>query len=343
MLAYLTVAFTLLLVAAVSGCHAPYILRAAYEEARILSRREPISELLEGDALDATTRAKLRIVLDVRTYAAEQLGLRVAGSYASLAETDDSQIVHTVSAARRDRLEFYTWWFPIVGRVPYRGFFDQADAEALAASLEREGYDSYVRGAVAFSTLGWFDDPLLSPLLRFDEVMLAEIIVHELLHNTIYVAGQTRFNESFASFVGFTGAADFFARRGDDARVQRARDLWADEVQFSRFLDDFIAELGAAYAQGMSEAQRNERFAAAQRVYTEMPQRTPRRRDFSSVTLNNAKLLHYQLYAHRLDVFDRVAQRFGGDHKAAIAWVGEVAEDAADPFDALSAALEEAS
>ena len=339
---YLTVAVSLLLAAAVSGCHAPYLLRAAYEEARILSRREPIDELLEADrALDATTRAKLKIVLDVRTYAAEHLGLRVAGSYASLAETDENQVVHTVSAARRDRLEFYTWWFPIVGRVPYRGFFDQADANALAASLEREGYDSYVRGAVAFSTLGWFDDPLLSHLLRFDEVMLAEIIIHELLHNTIYVAGQTRFNESFASFVGFTGAADFFARRGEEARVQRARDLWADEVQFSRVLDGFIAELTAAYAQGLSDTERQDRFAATQRAFAEMPQRTTRRRDFSSETLNNAKILHYQLYAHRLDVFDRVAQRFGGDLKPAIAWVGEIAEDAPDPFQALVDALAE--
>lgn len=331
-----------LLIASVSGCHAPYLLRAAYEEARILSRREPIAELLAGDTLDAATRAKLELVLAVRAYAAEQLALRVGGSYASLATTDTRQVVHTVSAARRDRLELYTWWFPIVGRVPYRGFFDQADADALAAHLEHDGYDAYVRPAVAFSTLGWFDDPLLSHLLRFDEVMLAEIVIHELLHSTIYVAGQTRFNESFAGFVGFLGAADFFARRGDDVRAQHARELWADEVQFSRFLDGFIDDLAAAYAHGLDDAERTQRFAAAQSAYATLPRRTPRRREFSAETLNNAKILHYQLYAHRLDVLDRVAQRYGGDLKAAIAWVGQVAADQPDPFAALAAAIGEA-
>lgn len=331
-----------LLISATTGCHAPYLLRAAYEEARILSRREPITDLLAGDTLDLPTRAKLQLVLDVRAYAAAQLGLRVAGSYASLAQTDERQVVHTVTAARRDRLELYTWWFPIVGRVPYRGFFDQGDAAALAARLEREGYDSYVRPAVAFSTLGWFDDPLLSHLLRFDEVMLAEIIIHELLHNTIYVAGQTRFNESFASFVGFAGAADFFARRGDDVRMQKTRDLWADEVQFARFLDGFVAELTAAYAQGLDDAERMRRFAAAQHAFAALPKRTAYRRDFAGESLNNAKILHYQLYAHRLDVFDRVAQRYGGDLKSAIEWVGKVAAEADDPFKALSDALGEA-
>lgn len=331
----------MLLAAAVSGCHAPYLLRAAYEEARILSRREPIAVLLAGDALDPATRTKLETVLAVRTYAAEHLGLRVGGSYASLAHTDERQVVHTVSAARRDRLELYTWWFPIVGRVPYRGFFDQAQADRLAAGLEREGYDTYVRPAVAFSTLGWFDDPLLSHLLRFDEVMLAEIIVHELLHNTIYVAGQTRFNESFASFVGFAGAADFFARRGDDARAEQARALWADEVQFSRFLDGFIEELTAAYAHGLDDAERTRRFAAAQAAYAALPRPVPRRRAFADEALNNAKLLHYQLYVYRLDLLERVAQRYGGDLKSAIEWVGKVAADATDPFAALAAALGE--
>jgi predicted aminopeptidase len=332
----------MLLASMASGCHAPYLLRAAYEEARILARREPIADVLASDAVDATQRTKLEMVLAVREFAAARLGLRVGGSYASLAHTDERQVVHTVSAARRDRLELYTWWFPIVGRVPYRGFFDQADADALAARLERDGYDTYVRPAVAFSTLGWFDDPLLSHLLRFDEVMLAEIIIHELLHNTIYVAGQTRFNESFASFVGFAGAAQFFTLREDIARADRARALWADEVQFSQFLDAFVDDLSAAYTRGLTADERTHRFAAAQRAYAALPRRTKRRGEFADEPLNNARILHYQLYAHRLDVFDRVAQRYGGDLKAAVDGVKAVAADADDPFQALTDALGEA-
>jgi predicted aminopeptidase len=321
-----------------SACSPGYVLRAAYEELRILARRQPIEELLAGE-LDPDVRAKLELTLAVREFARDRLELRVGGSYASLAETDARQVVHLVSAARRDRLEAHTWWFPVVGRVPYRGYFDRAGAEALAADLEGKGYDTYVRPAVAFSTLGWFDDPLLSSLLRHDEVALAEIIIHELLHNTIYVAGQAGFNESLASFVGYAGAAAFFEERGDMVRAEHARALWADEVLFSRFLDDFVTELSQAYARGINLEERARLFAAAQRRCAAEPWRTGRYADFPRQQLNNAKILHYQLYAHRLAVFDQVHARFGGDLTAAIGWIRAVVASGGDPFAALEEQL----
>lgn len=321
-----------------SGCSAGYVVRAAYEELRILARRQPIEKLLARN-LEPDVRAKLELTLAVREFARDRLHLNVGGSYTSLAEVDTRQMVHLVSAARRDRLEAYTWWFPIVGRVPYRGYFDRAGAEALAAELERRGYDTYVRPAVAFSTLGWFDDPLLSSLLRHDEVALAEIIIHELLHNTLYLAGQARFNESFASFVGYAGAAAFFDERGDPARAQHVRDLWADEVLFSRFLDEFVEELSQAYARGINLEERARLFAAAQQRCAAQPWRTRRYSDFPREQLNNAKILHYQLYAHRLGLFDEVYSRFGGDLTAAIAWIRAVAVRGGDPFAAVKEQL----
>ena len=154
-----------------SGCSSGYVVRAAYEEARLLWRRQPIEHVLAG-SLDPDTRAKLELTLAVRHFAKDTLGLSVGGSYKSLATVDPSQIVHVVSAAPRDHLVPYPWWFPVVGRVPYRAYFAADAADAFAADLEREGYDTDVRPAVAFSTLGWFDDPLLSTLLIYEFVVL---------------------------------------------------------------------------------------------------------------------------------------------------------------------------
>jgi len=247
--------------------------------------------------------------------------------------------VYVVSAAPWDRLEPYTWWFPIVGRIPYRGYFHRADAEALAARLQDEGYDTYVRPAVAFSTLGWFDDPLLSNMLRQSEVGLTNTILHELLHNTMYLAGEAAFNESFATFVGSAGAISFFTDRGDHERAERARALWADEIRFSRFLQRCITDLTAAYANGIDRAQRTELFATWQRAYAAEQWQTRRYHDFAEQPLNNARVLHFQLYADRLELFERVYALRPDDLAATITWVRETVAHSEDPFAALEEAV----
>src|SRR5271156_3867758 len=155
-----------------------YYTRAAYEEGRILWNRKPIDDALAHGDLRADIRAKLETVLAVRKFAAEQLGENVGCAYESIAPVDKGAIVHVVMAAPRDSLDPYTWWFPIVGRVPYRGYFNESDAMAEASSLEAQGLDTMVRPAVAFSSLGFFDDPLLTNLLKPDRVELAGVIIH---------------------------------------------------------------------------------------------------------------------------------------------------------------------
>lgn len=330
-------ALTVLLVT-LSGCASGYVLRAGYEEMRILWRRRPIAEVLAGGTAP-DMRAKLELTLAVREFARDRLGLSVRGSYASVAQVDDDQVVHLVTAAPRTRLIPYTWWFPIVGRVPYRAYFDQHDAQSLAAGLERDGYDTYVRPAVAFSTLGWFDDPLLSSLLRFDEVSLAEIIVHELLHNTVYLPGQTAFDESFASFVGCRGAVEFFTARNDDRRVARARDLCADQLTFSRDLGDLVTRLESSYAAGIVGPERTALFEAAQVQFRSRPWRTDSYRDFGRDRLNNAVIVHHWLYAQRLDLFEQALASQGNDLARMIVWVTKTVRGASEPFTALAGAL----
>ena len=307
-------------------------MRAGYEEARILWRRQPIEPLLADVNLAPTTKAKLELVLDVRRFAAATLQLRAGDSYTSLSEVDDDQVVHVVSAAPRFELRPYTWWFPIVGRIPYKGFFSKQDALAEARALEDKGLDTYVRPALAFSTLGWFADPLLSTLLRYEPEDLAESIIHELLHNTTYLAGRAEFDESFATFVGSRGAAQYFAARGNAQAGERLAAEWRDAMTFSDFLAGFMNELQAAYARGISPAQRLDLFAAGQAQLVRLSFETSLHRDFATRRLNNAVILHQAMYAQRLRLFDELHTLEPDLSRLIAAVVEAIHADRADPF-----------
>ncbi|HEX6070910.1 MAG TPA: aminopeptidase [Longimicrobiaceae bacterium] len=316
----------LMLVLAVTltaGCSPLYVLRAGYEEAKILSRRKSIVALVADSTTPPETREKLRLVLRARAFAADSLGLDAGDSYTTFSRLDSDTLALIVSAAYRDRFEAYTWWFPIVGRVPYKGYFSERKAREAIADLEEQGLDTYLRPTSAFSTLGWFNDPLVSPLLRYDSVSLAGTVIHELTHNTIYVPGQAMFNESLAEFVGGRGAIAFFCadRAEPSADCEAARAAWADELVFGEFLDGLVVELEALY--GRTELTYEQKLAAREEVFTRARERfdgevQPRMQpgsygSFLRVPLNNASLLSRRLYYHRLDLFEEAFQLMGGD------------------------------
>lgn len=211
-------------VAAVSvlTCSPGYLLQAGIEEAKILGRRRPIDQVMADANTTDETRRKLRLVLEARTFAAEMLGLDAGRSYTTFSRTDGDTLALVLSAARRDRFEQHTWWFPIVGSIPYKGYFSREDAFSAAEELQQAGYDTYLRPTSAFSTLGWFNDPLLSTTLGHDDVQLVSTVIHELTHNTLYLPGQASFNESLASFVGDRGAILFFCTLEGDKEIGRA-------------------------------------------------------------------------------------------------------------------------
>lgn len=324
------------LVIGTMGCSPGYVLRAGYEEAKILWRRQPIEAMLQYASLDASTRDKLELVLRVREFARDDLDLNVGGSYATYSAVDSAQVVHVVTAADRFRLEPYTWWFPIVGSVPYKGYFSPEEAREEAARLESEGFDTYVRTSAAFSTLGWFDDPLLSTVLRRDRVDLVDTVIHELLHNTSYVGGAARFDESFANFVGHRGAIAFFRSEQDADAVQQAEKQWSDALRFSSFLGGFAADLGRAYKAGVTLEQRALLFEQAQDRLLEIPFAGGNFTGFAAVRLNNAIILHQLLYFDRLALFEAAFETAGGDLATTIRIVIDACSDeGGDPFDAL--------
>ena len=247
-----------------TGC---YLSRAGWEEAKILAGRRRIVRLVDDPTTDPPTRARLQLVLQARGFAADSIKLRTGESFTTYSHLERDTLVLVVSGAYRDRLEPYTWWFPIVGRVPYKGFFDFDAAKDLARDLERRGYDTYVRPSAAFSTLGWFNDPLLSTTLRLDSINLANTVIHEVTHNTFYKAGQAVFNESFANFVGARGAAWFFRTRGDSAAAAFADADWEDDKRMGAFWASLYRSLDSAYKEHPGDSARATRLAARDSVY----------------------------------------------------------------------------
>lgn len=329
-----------------AGCSPLYVLRAGFEEAKILSRRRPIPDVMRDAHTDSTTRRKLELVLQARTFAARQLELDAGESFTTYSWVDSDTLLMVLSAARKDKFELYTWWFPIVGRVPYKGYFDFEEAYEAAAELERDGYDAHVRPAGAFSTLGWFNDPLLNTVLRYGDVSLVSTVIHELLHNSLYLPSRVSFNESFANFVGDRGAIAFFCTRNgeQDSRCTTARNAWADNLVFGQFLSWLIAALEELYGRaGLTSADRirlrEDVFDGARtRFRTEVEPRlkTNSFRGFPRESLNNATLIATRLYYDRLDLFESLFERHGGDLPATIRTVIEVAQrNEDDPFAAL--------
>ncbi|MGI9627011.1 MAG: aminopeptidase [Longimicrobiales bacterium] len=330
-----------------TACSPIYVLKAGWAEAKILNARRPMPEVIMDSTVDERTRGKLTLVREAREYAINELGLDVGDSYTTYAELDHDTLAMVLSAAEKDRIASKTWWFPVVGAVPYKGFFDLEDAQNEQADLEEEGYDTYLRPTAAFSTLGWFSDPLLSTIVRFDEVELVETVLHELSHNHLFVPGRVRFNESFASWAGRTGSIQFFCTReggGEDTVwCNRAKDRWQDEMRFSVFVDGLVEELTTIY--GDSALTREQKIEAREVVFQESKARFENevQPEFVSLTyagflrtpLNNATLLSRMRYYHRLPDFNALLEQHGGSFQAAVGALVEGHESVQDPFDLL--------
>jgi len=327
----------LLLAGLAVGCGQPgYVARLGWEQARLLARRTPIGTMLARRDLEPGFRERLELVLSARLFACDRLGLRVGDIFTTFAEVDDGATVHVVSAAHRDRLEAYTWWYPVVGRVPYRGFFDRSAAIEASRRLAAGGYDVDVRPAVAFSTLGWFADPLLSTTARSDPVDLVETVIHELFHATLWVPGAPAFNESAANFAGNRGAVAFFCDGpgAEAARCTRARAAWAATRARARVLERLARRLRALYAAGHPPAVRE----AIRRALHASAGRTLEARGLGRaaelVPPNNARLLGALLYATDLDRFEALAPG-DGDPAPAMVALRHAMPGTARPFEVL--------
>jgi predicted aminopeptidase len=330
-----------------------YLLRAAGEEALILAARRSIRHVINDRATDAETRAKLELVLAARAFAHDSVGLRTGSSFTMYSKLRRDTLVLVLSGAYRDRLERYSWWFPIVGRVPYKGFFDYGAAKQARDRMSADGFDTSLRPAAAFSTLGFFNDPILSTTLDGDSLELANTVIHELTHNTFYAPGQAVFNESFANFVGSRGAAWLFRSRGSPAAAEQTDARWEDQKLLGAFWAALYHSIDSGFKAhpGNDGAAKAARLAARDTLYqlarldlveTLGPKlRTIGPRYLERVALDNAALLARRVYLTDLDLFDAVYAREGGDLRRTVKRVVELAKSRPrDPYGALRSWLD---
>ena len=320
-------------VLSLSGCgNLGYYWNSVGGQLEIWQREAPIERLLADPALDPKTKAQLERALRIRDYASRELGLPDNRSYRSYADLARPFVVWNVFAAPEFSIEPKQWCFPFAGCVGYRGYFSEAEARAYAATLAAEGYDIHVGGVPAYSTIGWFADPVLNTFIHYPEPELARLLFHELAHQVLYVKDDTVFNESFATVVEQIGLARWLDAYGSDADRQRVRQLQRFRADFRVLITRTRSELAALYAAGGTPQKKRERkaelLAALRRAYE------AQRVDWDGFAgydrwfaqpLGNAHLASVAIYTQRVPAFEALFVQNGRDLQRFYAAVRDLA------------------
>ena len=287
-------------------------------QAAILLAREPIQDLLGNPDTDPRLREQLLLVDAAREFAAQHLALRADGSFTTYVDPGRQFMVWNVFAAPWNSVELRSWCFPVAGCVTYRGYFSEQAARQFAGKLATQGYDVYVGGVDAYSTLGWFNDPLPAPLLRRSDQQLVGLIFHELSHQRVYVAGDTGFNESFASFVEQQGTRLWLQHNGgEQAGAVTETEVMNARQQFTDFVTMYRERFRVLYAAGHADdtvlKQRR------QQLFEQMRQEWMARPDAHTYAgwfagdLNNARLATVGAYFDRVPAFEQIYENSGRD------------------------------
>ena len=314
------IALVLLAAALLPGCETlGYYAQAVGGQFSLLSRARPVEQWLGEPGTPAALRAKLQTALAVREFASRELGLPDNSSYRRYAELERPFAVWNVIAAPEFSAEALQSCFPVAGCVTYRGFFARADAERHAADLGTAGNDVHVYGVPAYSTLGWFDDPLLSTFIRYPDTELARLVFHELAHQLLYARDDTEFNESFAVAVEETGVRRWLAAAGREAELAGFVAAQRRKAEFIALIEAARRRLEALYAtriapEAMRERKRVE-FDALTRNYIELKKSWGGFAGYDRfiATPNNALLASMAAYTEHVPSFERLLELEGGN------------------------------
>jgi predicted aminopeptidase len=321
---------------AVSGCQTlSFYGQAAKGQYQLLAHARKVRKLLAEPQTPAPLKERLRLLLSLRQFAEQDLKLPVDGHYQRYVDVHRPFVVWNVEAAPEFSLQPKTWWYPLVGSLDYRGYFSERGAARYAGTLEKRGYDVYLGGVQAYSTLGWFHDPAINTFLFESDADLAEVIFHELGHQEVFAAGDTDFNEAFATTVGQEGARRWLKSRGNSAQYQGYLAELRRTAQFTRLIMDTRAQLARLYGDATNQWGKLE----ATRARRDVPRETLRREKgrilgrlqeayarlkvqwggdteydgWFARQLNNAKLNSVADYYDLVPGFERLLKDNGGD------------------------------
>jgi predicted aminopeptidase len=306
-----------------TGCQmSRYIVSSGYNQMKLLNSRIPLEEALKDDTLSASDKEKLALAQKAREFAEKDLHLKPTKNYTSYVKLDRPYVTYVVSAAPRWELKHHNWSYPFLGKMPYKGFFNEPDAKAEEDDLKKENFDTYMRGVSAYSTLGWFNDPLLSSMLLYKKHDLVNTIIHETVHATLYIKHEADFNERLAVFLGNKGMEMFYLKEEgpESSTLKLVQKENADDKLFSQFISTEIKALEAWY-KDLPEVQRDESARIAriksiqEKFKTELQPKLQSQNysKFADLNLNNARLLVFKTYMQDLGDFEKLYAKVGSD------------------------------
>lgn len=297
-----------------TGCQFSYLAHSGYHQAKLMASREPIEKILASSKTPEETKRKLRLVQEAMEFARHEMHLKTHGNYRAYVALEDPYVSYVVQVAYAYELKSHKWNFPLVGSLPYKGYFVKAMAEDEARKFAPEQFDTYVRGVSAFSTLGWLRDPIYSSMLRYTDHDLVETVIHETVHANLYIKSNADFNERLATFIGQEGVKAFYLKKEGEssATLKKIQQELKDQQLFSQFISKEIDELKNWYtreASGMSPEKKKARLKSLQDKFVKEVQpkfQSASYKNFATQELNNAILLSYKTYLYDLSDFARL-------------------------------------
>jgi predicted aminopeptidase len=359
---YLLGLVLLVIVAAVSGCHTlGFYGQALKGQYQIVANQEAIEKLEADPKTPETLRQRFQLLHELRTFAHESLKLPLDGHYRKYVDVHRPYVVWNVEAAPEFSMQPKTWWYPLVGSLEYRGYFSKSGATNYAAYLRSKGYDVTVGGVEAYSTLGWFNDPVLNTFIYEPNADLAEIIFHELGHQRVFARGDTDFNEAFATTVGQEGARRWLQAKGDKRGLDEYLAHLHRNDRFVHLVMDARARLEVLYGDQRSSDGRISATDKSQRIPAEQLRQQKHeilhnlKSDYELVKmqwgddaeydgwfshqLNNAHLNSVAAYYDFVPAFEQLLAANGGDLEKFYAEVARLAKKPKDQRHATLRAL----
>lgn len=310
--------------AGLAGCTSvSYYAQSLNGHMNIMAARRDVGKLVDDPATSPALRGRLATATHIRQFATDELALPDNDSYRDYVDIGRDYVTLAVYAAPEFALAPHVWCFAVFGCVPYKGYFSAKSARAEAVALERQGLDVHVGGVIAYSTIGWSSDPLLSTMLGDDDLYLAGLVFHELAHQRVYVEGDSAFNEAFAVAVETTGVEKWLRAAGDAAGMRRYEAGRKRQADFLALISQARQELGHVYASAEpAERKRAARAAAIERLRERYRQvRDGRWGGFRGydgwfdAPINNAKLAATAVYNDGVPAFLRLFDLCSGDYE----------------------------
>lgn len=300
--------FFIVIIFLISGCETSYYLHMAKGQFDLLYKREKVEQLLASETTDISLKNRLLLTQKSLHFAQTELQLPVTGQYSSYVALDRPYALWSLSAAPALELTQHKWCYPLIGCASYRGFFDLNKAEEAAKKLQSQGLETYIRGVSAYSTLGWFNDPLLSSFAQYNQEDFVELLFHELAHAKLYIPNDTTFNESFASFVGQESLRQF--KKNGHLSPQISQKNNTDFRSLKKLINKYKQQLQLVFESHTAtiekEQQKANIYHQLQVEYEEVKQswQHPNQLDHWMKNMNNAKIMVFNDYDAQIPLFE---------------------------------------